>query len=367
MKAKTRPSISSVVLAIFIFLIAPTLAQPVLDEQYTFRPDYAGPNYPNYLDNSYGEENIGTDNFAEDQLQPANAQIASFSTCNPPCIYLIEVFVNNEKIAGSYCSGGGLPTIEVKPGDAVRIKVGCNNAHINQDQTISLSLPPYISPGGTQSKKIAALSRAQAVSFKFTITDANDNAQAALIFLNSKRDSIVKFHSTGDKQCDPGYHLENGQCVQDVPQCDPGYHLENGQCVQDVPQCDPGYHLENGQCVPDQAPSDPTCEIAYVKNLIKKWANNEAELNEVIEAINHWASSECTASSGLSPVAMEQQKTQLMAMLQNPSNQVSQDPGQYNQEQYGQIPPGQESSNQGLSNDPGQYGQGPYDQVSFPY
>jgi len=138
-------------------------------------------------------------------------------------------------------------------------------------------------------------------------------------------------------QCDPGYHLENGQCVPDIPQCDPGYHLENGQCVPDIPQCDPGYHLENGQCVP----SDSTCELSYVMSIINKWKANEATLSEVIDTINHWASSECTASSGLAPSAIEQQKAQLMAILQNPSNQVSQEeqqewPSTYGQESYNQ-------------------------------
>ena len=157
-------------------------------------------------------------------------------------------------------------------------------------------------------------------------------------------------------QCDPGYHLENGQCVQDIMQCDPGYHLENGQCVQDIPQCDPGYHIQNGDCFPDQVPSDPTCGLAYVMDLINKWQANEASLSEVINAINHWASSECTASSGLAPRAVEQQKAQLMAMLQNPSNQVlqeeqqewpsnDQDPyglGQYSSNPYEENPYGQE-------------------------
>jgi len=157
-------------------------------------------------------------------------------------------------------------------------------------------------------------------------------------------------------QCDPGYHVENGQCVQDIPQCDPGYHLENGQCVQDIPQCDPGYHIQNGDCFPDQVPSDPTCGLAYVMDLINKWQANEASLSEVINAINHWASSECTASSGLAPRAVEQQKAQLMAMLQNPSNQVlqeeqqewpsnDQDPyglGQYSSNPYEENPYGQE-------------------------
>jgi hypothetical protein len=40
--------IASVVLAIFIFLTATTLAQPVPDGQYPSGPDYPGPNYPNY-------------------------------------------------------------------------------------------------------------------------------------------------------------------------------------------------------------------------------------------------------------------------------------------------------------------------------
>ena len=170
-------------------------------------------------------------------------------------------------------------------------------------------------------------------------------------------------------QCDPGYHLENGQCVQDIPQCDPGYHLENGQCVQDIPQCDPGYHIQNGDCVPDQVPSDPTCGLAYVMDLINKWQANEASLSEVINAINHWASSECTASSGLAPSAVEQQKAQLMAMLQNPSNQVLQEEQQewpsndqdpYDLGQYSSNPYGQGQNN------PNPYEENPYGQ-EFPF
>ena len=170
-------------------------------------------------------------------------------------------------------------------------------------------------------------------------------------------------------QCDPGYHLENGQCVQDIPQCDPGYHLENGQCVQDIPQCDPGYHIQNGDCFPDQVPSDPTCGLAYVMDLINKWQANEASLSEVINAINHWASSECTASSGLAPRAVEQQKAQLMAMLQNPSNQVLQEEQQewpsndqdpYDLGQYSSNPYGQGQNN------PNPYEENPYGQ-EFPF
>jgi len=170
-------------------------------------------------------------------------------------------------------------------------------------------------------------------------------------------------------QCDPGYHLENGQCVQDIPQCDPGYHLENGQCVQDIPQCDPGYHIQNGDCFPDQVPSDPTCGLAYVMDLINKWQANEASLSEVINAINHWASSECTASSGLAPSAVEQQKAQLMAMLQNPSNQVLQEEQQewpsndqdpYDLGQYSSNPYGQGQNN------PNPYEENPYGQ-EFPF
>ena len=170
-------------------------------------------------------------------------------------------------------------------------------------------------------------------------------------------------------QCDPGYHVENGQCVQDIPQCDPGYHLENGQCVQDIPQCDPGYHIQNGDCVPDQVPSDPTCGLAYVMDLINKWQANEASLSEVINAINHWASSECTASSGLAPSAVEQQKAQLMAMLQNPSNQVLQEEQQewpsndqdpYDLGQYSSNPYGQGQNN------PNPYEENPYGQ-EFPF
>ena len=131
--------------------------------------------------------------------------------------------------------------------------------------------------------------------------------------------------------------LQTKENLNPIPQCDSGYHLENGQCVPDIPQCDPGYHLENGQCVP----SDSTCELSYVMSIINKWKANEATLSEVIDTINHWASSECTASSGLAPSAIEQQKAQLMAILQNPSNQVSQEeqqewPSTYGQESYNQ-------------------------------
>jgi hypothetical protein len=108
--------------------------------------------------------------------------------------------------------------------------------------------------------------------------------------------------------------------------------------------------------------------LEYVKSLIKKWANDEVKLSEVIEAINHWASSECTASSGLSPVAVEQQKVQLMAMLQNPPNQEISNQGQSdqwpsNQGQSDQWPSNQGQSDQWPSNQ-GQSDQWPFDQGS---
>jgi hypothetical protein len=104
-------------------------------------------------------------------------------------------------------------------------------------------------------------------------------------------------------------------------------------------------------------------------DLINKWQANEASLSEVINAINHWASSECTASSGLAPSAVEQQKAQLMAMLQNPSNQVLQEEQQewpsndqdpYDLGQYSSNPYGQGQNN------PNPYEENPYGQ-EFPF
>lgn len=61
---------------------------------------------------------------------------------------------------------------------------------------------------------------------------------------------------------------------------------------------------------------DPTCSLEYVLDLIHQWENGEAELSTVVEAINHWSSSECVASSGLSQKAVKKQKAQLKEMLQ---------------------------------------------------
>ncbi len=67
-------------------------------------------------------------------------------------------------------------------------------------------------------------------------------------------------------QCQPGYHCENGRCIQDQVTCsgficNPGYHCEvvnnNPTCIPDPPPlcggvvCQPRYHCEDNVCVPD--------------------------------------------------------------------------------------------------------------------
>jgi hypothetical protein len=135
--------------------------------------------------------------------------------------------------------------------------------------------------------------------------------------------------------------------VPDQVQCQAGYHQENGNCVPDQVQCQAGYHQENSNCVPDQVQIECHPTLEEVNQLINRWAQDDSSVSlaDVMDAINKW--SKCDNAQGVSPEAKEQQKAQLMAMLQNPSNQVLQDPRQYNQEQYGQIPQGQEPSNQG--------------------
>ena len=59
-----KPLITSVVLAIFIFLTATTLAQPLPDGQYPSGPNYPGPNYPN---DPYGPN---YPNYPEPQNEP---------------------------------------------------------------------------------------------------------------------------------------------------------------------------------------------------------------------------------------------------------------------------------------------------------
>lgn len=56
--------------------------------------------------------------------------------------------------------------------------------------------------------------------------------------------------------CDPGYHEEDGACVQDPVVCDPGYHEESGACVEDPVVCDPGYHEVDGACVVDEGKTE---------------------------------------------------------------------------------------------------------------
>ena len=163
-------------------------------------------------------------------------------------------------------------------------------------------------------------------------------------------------------QCQAGYHQENGNCVPDQVQCQAGYHLENGNCIPDQVQCQAGYHLENSNCVPDQVQIECHPTLEEVTQLINRWAQDGSSvpLADVIDAINKW--SNCDNAQGVSPEAKKQQKAKLMAMLQNPTNQVSQDQGQYNQGQYGQGSQDQGSPDQG-----GQYNQVPQAQGPFPY
>ncbi|MFZ2472624.1 MAG: hypothetical protein WAW52_11880 [Methanothrix sp.] len=102
---------------------------------------------------------------------------------------------------------------------------------------------------------------------------------------------------------------------------------------------------------------DETCpKLEDIIGLINGWQAGTVELGTVIDAINRWSSSACTDSSGKSPVIVEQQKAQLMEMLQNPSNQGPQNQEPTNQGPYSQGPLNQEPYNN----------QEPYGQGGFP-
>lgn len=68
---------------------------------------------------------------------------------------------------------------------------------------------------------------------------------------------------------------------------------------------------------------DPTCSLEYVVDLINQWENDEVDLGTVVAAINHWASSECVDSSGLSQTAVKKQKQKLLKMLQQPLDKLT--------------------------------------------
>jgi hypothetical protein len=69
-----KPLIASMVLAIFIFLTATTLAQPVPDGQYPSGPDYPGPNYPNYPNDPNYPNYPGPQNGPEPTPGPVTCQ-----------------------------------------------------------------------------------------------------------------------------------------------------------------------------------------------------------------------------------------------------------------------------------------------------
>jgi len=68
-----------------------------------------------------------------------------------------------------------------------------------------------------------------------------------------------------DKKCDPGFvydeDLKTCVAVKGDEPCDEGYHLENGICVaNDDDKCDPGFERVSGVCV-------PVCADGSVRNL----------------------------------------------------------------------------------------------------
>jgi len=68
-------------------------------------------------------------------------------------------------------------------------------------------------------------------------------------------------------------------------------------------------------------PSPTPCPtLNEIIQLINGWQQGSVPLERVIDAINKWASPKCSSSSGASSQAKEQQKAQLMSMIQNPSN-----------------------------------------------
>lgn len=107
-------------------------------------------------------------------------------------------------------------------------------------------------------------------------------------------------------QCKPGYHCENGACVQDpvedpcqVITCDPFYKCVEGKCIASCDgyncqagfhcevidnkpicvrdpivdpcsgvTCDPDYHCEKGNCVPNNPPTTNPCPKELAPNTV---------------------------------------------------------------------------------------------------
>jgi hypothetical protein len=59
--------------------------------------------------------------------------------------------------------------------------------------------------------------------------------------------------------CDDGFHIENSECVEDLPTCEDGFHLEGITCVADEVVCDDGFHLVGTTCVEDAT----SCEDGF--------------------------------------------------------------------------------------------------------
>ena len=50
-------------------------------------------------------------------------------------------------------------------------------------------------------------------------------------------------------ECPSGQVLVDGECEEEI-RCVPGFHEEDGACVEDIPEaCEVGYHREDGVCV----------------------------------------------------------------------------------------------------------------------
>ena len=74
-----------------------------------------------------------------------------------------------------------------------------------------------------------------------------------------------------DLVCETDFHIENSECIADIPTCTTGFHIENSICVEDGVadlNCTDGQIEENGICIDDT--SRDLTDIAY-----EDWTDSE--------------------------------------------------------------------------------------------
>jgi len=145
-KMKTKLVNASVVLAVFIFLTATTLAQPVPDGQYPSGPDYLNPNYPsdpNYLGQDYPDyPNYPGQNFPSGPTDPYYPEPQPGSATTP----------------GTGSGDGGHPSTGPSSSQPLSAPSGSNTEALSYAEGQSLSQQEVFSSGmmasgsGTDSK-----------------------------------------------------------------------------------------------------------------------------------------------------------------------------------------------------------------------